>query len=57
MASTFLDEKISSVIKDKFPEFVQANHPVFVEFIREYYRFLEASKITLTDVQQTDQLL
>ena len=57
MASTFLDEKISSFIEDKFPEFVQRDHPVFVEFLREYYRFLEASKITLTNVQSTDQLL
>ena len=57
MASTFLDEKISSFIEDKFPEFVQKDHPVFVEFLKEYYKFLEASKITLTNVQSTDQIL
>ena len=57
MASTFLDEKISSFIEDKFPEFVKNDHPVFVEFLREYYKFLEAAKITLTNVQQTDQIL
>jgi len=50
MATTFLDEKISSFIEDKFPEFVQSDHPVFVQFLREYYKFLEAAKLTLTNV-------
>jgi hypothetical protein len=57
MASTFLDEKISSFIEDKFPEFVKADHPVFVDFLRLYYQFMEASKITLTKVQLSDQVL
>ena len=57
MASTFLDEKISSFIEDKFPEFIKDDHPVFVEFLREYYKFLEAAKLTLTSVQATDQIL
>lgn len=57
MASTFLDEKISSFIEDKFPEFVKADHPVFVDFLRLYYQFMEASKITLTDVLGSDQIL
>ena len=57
MASTFLDEKISSFIEDKFPEFVKADHPVFVDFLRLYYQFMEASKITLTNVQLSDQIL
>jgi hypothetical protein len=57
MASTFLDEKISSFIEDKFPEFVKSDHPVFVDFLRLYYQFMEAAKITLTNVQLTDQVL
>ena len=57
MASTFLDEKISSFIEDKFPEFVKNDHPVFVEFLREYFKFLEAAKITLTNVLGSDQIL
>ena len=57
MATTFLDEKISSFIEDKFPEFVQSDHPVFVQFLREYYKFLEAAKLTLTNPQDTDQIL
>ena len=57
MASTFLDEKISSFIEDKFPEFVKNDHPVFVDFLREYFKFLEAAKLTLTNVRGTDQIL
>ena len=57
MASTFLDEKISSFIEDKFPEFVQKDHPVFVQFLKEYYKFLEAAKLTLTNPQEVDQIL
>ena len=57
MASTFLDEKISSFVEDKFPEFVKADHPVFVDFLRLYYQFMEAAKISLTNVQPSDQVL
>ena len=57
MATTFLDEKISSFIEDKFPEFVKSDHPVFVDFLRLYYEFMEAAKITLTNVQLSDQIL
>ena len=44
MANTFLDNKISSFIEDKFPEFIRTDHPVFVEFLRLYYQFLETAK-------------
>ena len=57
MANTFLDEKISSFIEDKFPEFVRDDHPTFVEFLRLYYQFLETAKITITQVQATDNIL
>ena len=57
MANTFLDTKISSFIEDKFPEFVRADHPVFVEFLRLYYEFMESAKITLVDNQAPDNIL
>ena len=57
MANTFLDEKISSFIEDKFPEFVKDDHPTFVEFLRLYYQFLESAKVTISQVQLTDNLL
>ena len=57
MANTFLDTKISSFIEDKFPEFVRTDHPVFVEFLRLYYQFMESAKITMTNVQAADNIL
>ena len=57
MATTFLDEKISSFIEERFPEFVRTDHPVFVEFLKLYYQFMEAAKITLTNVQAYDTIL
>ena len=57
MANTFLDTKISSFIEDKFPEFVRTDHPVFVEFLRLYYEFMESAKITLVDNQAPDNIL
>ena len=29
------------------PDFVQADHPVFVDFVRDYFKFLEAGRLTL----------
>tara|TARA_Y100001938_G_C8096406_1_gene438448 strand:- start:1316 stop:4777 length:3462 start_codon:yes stop_codon:yes gene_type:complete len=57
MANTFLDTKISSFIEDKFPEFVRTDHPVFVEFLKLYYQFMESAKITMTNVQAADNIL
>tara|TARA_Y100000310_G_scaffold172690_1_gene172812 strand:+ start:3259 stop:6687 length:3429 start_codon:yes stop_codon:yes gene_type:complete len=57
MANTFLDNKISSFIEDKFPEFVRSDHPHFVEFLRLYYQFMEAAKVTMSSVQAQDNLL
>lgn len=57
MANTFLDTKISSFIEDKFPEFVRTDHPVFVEFLRLYYEFMESAKITMSQVEAPDNIL
>ena len=57
MANTFLDEKISSFIEDRFPEFVRTHHPVFVDFLRLYYQFMESAKITLSSAQIQDRVL
>lgn len=34
-------EKISTLVNSQVPEFIRAEHPVFVEFIEKYYEFLE----------------
>ena len=57
MANTFLDNKISSFIEDRFPEFIKSDHSTFVDFLKLYYQFMEAAKITLTNVQASDRIL
>ena len=43
-----LDSKISPLIEGQVPDFVQADHPKYVQFLKSYYKFLEAAEITLT---------
>ena len=38
--------KVSPLIEGQVPDFIQADHPIFVKFLREYYKFLEAGQIT-----------
>jgi len=42
--SNFLT-KISPLIEGQVPDFVQADHPLFVDFLKDYYQFLEAGKL------------
>ena len=43
-----LTTKLSPLIEGQVPDFVQADHPVFVRFLKHYYQFLEAGRLTLT---------
>ena len=45
--SKFLN-KVSPLIEGQVPDFVQADHPVFVDFVKDYFSFLEAGRLTLT---------
>lgn len=38
-----LTTKISPLIDGQVPDFIQADHPKFVKFLEEYYRFLESA--------------
>ena len=38
-----LTTKISPLIDGQVPDFIQADHPKFVRFLEEYYRFLESA--------------
>ena len=40
--------KVSPLIEGQVPDFVQSEHPVFVSFLKDYYQFLEAGRITYT---------
>ena len=41
--------KISPLIEGQVPDFIQAEHPIFVKFLTDYYQFLEAGQITYTE--------
>ena len=45
---TKLTTKVSSLISGQTPDFVQADHPLFIKFLKDYYRFLEAGRLTVT---------
>ena len=45
---TKLTTKVSSLISGQTPDFVQADHPLFVKFLKDYYRVLEAGRLTVT---------
>ena len=49
-------DKISTLINSQAPEFVVADHPKFLEFLKSYYTFMESAEITVTSVQTTDGL-
>jgi hypothetical protein len=50
-------EKLSTLIKHQAPGFVLHDHPRFLEFIKQYYIFMESAQISLTSVQTTDGIL
>jgi len=39
--------KISTQIDGQVPDHIQADHPIFVEFLKQYYKFLESAQITI----------
>jgi len=41
-------KKVSPLIEGQVPDFVQADHPVFVDFVKDYFSFLEAGRLTVT---------
>ena len=47
-------EKISTLLKHQAPEFVLNDHPRFLEFVKQYYTFMESAKLSVTSIQSTD---
>jgi len=37
--------KISPLIEGQVPDFIQSDHPKFVQFLKQYYQFLEAAEL------------
>ena len=47
-------KKITNLINQQVPEFVLADHPKFLEFVKTYYKFMESAEISLTNIELTD---
>jgi hypothetical protein len=50
-------KKISKLLGGQTPDFVLADHPKFVEFLKQYYTFMESAELLITSVQTTDGIL
>ena len=51
------NNKLSTIIKNQAPDFVLDEHPRFLEFIKQYYTFMESAEISVTSVETTDGVL
>ena len=51
------DKKISNLVSRQLPAHIQANHPLLVEFVKQYYVFMDSAQITLSSVTASDQIL
>lgn len=43
-----IKNKVSPHLQQQLPEFVQSDHPLFSQFVKYYYEFLEAGELVLT---------
>ena len=43
-----LDTKLSPLIEGQVPDFIQADYPQYVQFLKSYYKFLESGELGLT---------
>lgn len=43
-----LTTKISTLIDGQLPDFIQADHPIFSVFLKQYYEYLEAAELRVT---------
>ena len=44
-----LNNKVSNHIQTQLPEFIQVDHPVFSQFVRLYYQFLESAELVFLE--------
>ena len=49
-------DKISNIVKHQAPDFVLEDHPYFLEFVKEYYKFLESAEVVFSSVGESDIL-
>jgi len=49
--------KVSTQVADQQPDFVRADHPGFLEFLKAYYEFLESAELKLKNFGSVDSIL
>ena len=49
-------DKLSDLIKQQAPEFVLAEHPKFLEWVKAYYAFMECGEMTLSGILSPDNI-
>ena len=54
--TTFKD-KVSLQIEQQLPEFVRAESPNFIAFMKAYYEFMESAELKLTTLGTVDSIL
>ena len=52
-----LKNKVSIQIDSQLPEFVQAENPNFISFMKTYYEFMESAELKLTTLGSVDAIL
>jgi len=52
-----LKEKISSLVGQQSPEFVQSEHPGFTDFLKSYFIFMESAEMQVTNISEQDEIL
>jgi hypothetical protein len=49
--------KISNLVNSQVPQFVLEDHPIFVNFLKAYFKYLESSLLYITEIATTDGVL
>ena len=49
-------DKLSEIIKQQAPDFVLADHPKFLEWVKAYYAFMECGEMTLSGILSPDNV-
>ena len=48
--SSNLTNKLSPLLEGQVPDFIQADHPIFVKFLKSYFEYLEAGELRVSVV-------
>ena len=52
-----LKDKVSLQIETQMPDFVQAENPNFISFMKAYYEFMESAELKLISLGSIDSII